>query len=202
MVNDETCWQKEHLLGRGYRTCSEVPSKYLHGKLQDLIVDSVEVMRKVECEDRQINHMDIEWLGGDIHRQIILCRYEREAERKGLEGLLAVPHYAQLLKGGQSPHPAIGNLVHVIEHPVRDDHDIFTRLNARVKHSINEELDRLEGQNIYLVWSQTLDKAFDLLVSVVVPDKMRIDRLLEVVVERFEVISASIQPGLLLTSLN
>jgi len=92
--------------------------------------------------------------------------------------------------------------VHVVVHPVRDDHDIFPRLNARVKHSINEELDRLEGQNVYLVWSQTLDKAFDLLVSVVVPDKMRIDRLLEVVVERFEVISASIQPGLLLTSLN
>jgi len=48
-------------------------------------VDSVEVMRKVECEDRQINDMDIEWLGGDIHRQIILCRYEGETERKGLE---------------------------------------------------------------------------------------------------------------------
>lgn len=53
-----------------------------------------------------------------------------------------------------------------------------------------------------MVWSQTLDKAFDLLVSVVVPDEMRIDGLLEMVVKRFEVISASIQPGLLLTSLN
>jgi hypothetical protein len=44
-----------------------------------------------------------------------------------------------------------------------------------MKHSINEELDRLEGQNIYLVWSQALDKTLDLLVSVVVPDEMRID---------------------------
>ena len=160
------------------------------------------MMRKVECEDGQINHMDIERLGGDIHRKIILCRYEGETERKGLRGLLAVPHYAQLLKGRQSPHSAICNLVHVVVHPVRDDHDIFPRLNAGVKHSINEELDRLEGQNIYLVWSQSLDKTFDLLVSVVVPDKMRIDGLLEVVVERFEVISASILSGLLLTSLN
>jgi hypothetical protein len=80
VVDHETCRQKEHLLGRGYRTCSEVPSKYLHRELQDLIMDSVEVMRKVECEDRQIDHMDIEWLGGDIHRQIILCRYEGETE--------------------------------------------------------------------------------------------------------------------------
>jgi len=65
--------------------------------------------------------------------------------------------------------------MHVVVHSVRDDHDIFPRLYARMKHSINEELDRLEGQNIYLVWSQALDKTLDLLVSVVVPDEMRID---------------------------
>ena len=112
--------------------------------------------------------MDIEWLGGDIHRQIILCRYEGETERKGLEGLLAVPHYAQLLKGGQSPH--FHHLVHVLVHPVRDYHNIFPRLNSRVKHSINEELDQVEGQNIYLVCSQSLYKVLEQLVSVGLPD--------------------------------
>jgi hypothetical protein len=51
-----------------------------------------------------------------------------------------------------------------------------------MKHSINEELDRLESQNIYLIRRQALNKTFDLLVSVVVPYEMRIDRLLEMVV--------------------
>lgn len=86
--------------------------------------------------------------------------------------------------------------MHVIVHSVRDDHDIFPRFYARMKHSINEELDRLEGQDIYLVRSQTLNKTFDFLVSVVVPHEMRIYRLLKMVVQRLEVISASIHLGL------
>ena len=92
--------------------------------------------------------------------------------------------------------------MHVVVHSVRYDHDIFPRLYARMIHSINEELDRLEGQNIYLILSQTLDKTLDLLVSVVVPDEMRIDGLLEMVVEPFKIISASIQLGFFLPSLD
>ena len=92
--------------------------------------------------------------------------------------------------------------MHVVVHSVRYDHDIFPRLYSRMKHSVNEELDRLEGQNIYLVWSQALDKTLDLLVSVVVPNEMRIYRLLEIVVEPFKIISASIQLGFFLPSLD
>jgi len=72
--------------------------------------------------------------------------------------------------------------MHIVVHSVRYDHDIFPRLYPRMKHSINEELDRLESQNIYLIRRQALNKTFDLLVSVVVPYEMRIDRLLEMVV--------------------
>ena len=92
--------------------------------------------------------------------------------------------------------------MHVVVHPVRDDHDISPSFYACMKNSINEELDRLEGQNINLIWSQTLDKTFDFLVSVVVPQEMRIDGLLEVIIERLKVIPTSIHLGLLLPSLN
>ena len=82
--------------------------------------------------------------------------------------------------------------MHVVMHSVRNDHDIFPRLDARMKHSINEELDRLEGQNIYLIRSQALNKTFNFLVSVVVPNEMRIYGLFEMVVKPLKVISASI----------
>lgn len=82
--------------------------------------------------------------------------------------------------------------MHVVMHSVRNDHDIFPRLDARMKHSINEELDRFEGQNIYLIRSQALNKTFNFLVSVVVPNEMRIYRLFEMVVKPLKVISASI----------
>jgi hypothetical protein len=61
-----------------------------------------------------------------------------------------------------------------------------------MKHSIYEELDRFEGQNIYLIRSQALNKTFNFLVSVVVPNEMRIYRLFEMVVKPLKVISASI----------
>ena len=82
--------------------------------------------------------------------------------------------------------------MHVVMHSVRNDHDIFPRLDARMKHSIYEELDRFEGQNIYLIRSQALNKTFNFLVSVVVPNEMRIYRLFEMVVKPLKVISASI----------
>ncbi len=106
--------------------------------------------------------------------------------------MLAVPHYAQLLKGRQNPHSTRCNLMHVVVHSVRDYHYISPGFYTRMINSIDEKLDRLEGQNIDLIWSQTLDKTFDLLVSVVVPQEMRINGLLEVIVERLKVISASI----------
>ena len=65
-MNDKPCWQKDHLARRSLSSCSKVPSEHLH-ELNDLIMESLRPLRRVEFEDWQINNMNIEWHGGNIH---------------------------------------------------------------------------------------------------------------------------------------